>query len=67
MFQNRDIPYNQTKGTLTLLLFALTIQNMIHAFHSSGLSPHIGGFFRPDHDPPQSTTLVFVVLKLFDS
>jgi hypothetical protein len=67
MFQNRDIPYNQTKGTLTLFLFALTIQNMIHALHSSSLAPHSGGFFRPDHDPPQNTDLAFVVLTLFDS
>ena len=38
---------NLPKGTLTLFLFARTIQNMINA------SVHNAGFFRPDHDPPQ--------------
>jgi len=49
VFLNCDIPFNQTQATLTLFLFALTIQNMNNA--------HIynAGFFRPDHDPPCHT------------
>ena len=46
VFLNCDIPFNETWATLTLFLFALTIQNMDNAYICNA------GFFRPDHDPP---------------